>query len=320
MNKLIGLFLISWFMVVAAVVGPLLFLGEMESLGGWRTILPWSFVTVGFAFFVLGLPAFLGLRRVLGGNVTARRSAWVGAIGGVMLIATVLFFGWGRATADVACLYCYAAFAIVGGVVGWGMARLPVSSLQAARWWWPLGRTFVAAPIVGFVSSLLGVALARREALGMLASSLIAGALIALSLVLGIAALVANRSIDDRAVRRRAWCGTSISGFLAVLWLLTHWIGGPQVRHLMLDRIKAPASSMDVSASAIFAPDAGPNVVPGEVPMPYHWCTVRAYGPGIVVASRGVMREMLNGEGQTDVFVWLFGLRWKACTLALWVS
>lgn len=311
------LFLLFWFTALTAVVGPLLALDEMSFFGGWRTILPWSLLASAFAFFLFVVPMLLGLRQALRGNFAWSHFALAGAILGVVLTAAVLLF-WGGTDIMIygPSLYSYGAFAVVGAIAGFGFARLPVASLQAARWWWPPRRTLAAAPVVGFATSLVGLPLAAGRPGAMLALAVTTASLLAMTLALGTAALISGKGVSDPVTRHGVQRDVSVSAILLVVWLLTHRIGTPQVASWVIRGMRVPTGSRNVSAGAAF----GPFPVEGGSPLPYHWCTARAYAPGLVVVNRGVMRGGLDGDGETVVVLWVLGFARELCVVRQWVS
>ena len=108
----------------------------------------------------------------------------------------------------------------------------------------------------------------------------------------------------------------AVGGIYISLWLLTAFLGGPQVQRLVLGQMRLPQSSTDISAAAKF--DSWP--LESEVQMPYHWCVTRSYVPCLVVVHSGVMRAFLNGNGSGSLYLWLFGHTVKILDFRYWDS
>ena len=81
--------------------------------------------------------------------------------------------------------------------------------------------------------------------------------------------------------------------FYVSLWWLTHVVGAPQVREMVL---KIPATRGDEDG-----------------------CYARAYAPFIVRADYQ-FGHMFNGSGGGAIYFWAFGRTFKIVTVSYWVS
>jgi hypothetical protein len=100
------------------------------------------------------------------------------------------------------------------------------------------------------------------------------------------------------------------------LWLVTAFIGMPQVRQQVSGKLHAPQSSRDISSEVGF----GSGPIGGDVAMPYHWCVARAYAPFLVVTHSGEARGGFDADGESSLHFWLFGFTVKILDLASWIS
>ena len=145
----------------------------------------------------------------------------------------------------------------------------------------------------------------------------VSSGILVLGLVLALALMLGFKRHGDIVAASRARKGFCVCAVLTLFWAASGAFGSGQLRQQVIGRMQRPGNSTDVSASAAFG--FGPVGEP-EFSMPYHWCTTRAVGPGLVVANWGMMRGLLNGDGQSAVFLWLFGGTWKLLDIGYWNS
>lgn len=192
------------------------------------------------------------------------------------------------------------------------------------RWWQVPGTTLTRrlatlswlAPIAAMNACSLGIAIGRialRHYSG--GFLLAAGVLLALGAVLGGTALVLNRRHRLPDAWAQAVIGICVSVLLASVWLVTHRVGVGQVQAEVLPTAPHPPSSVDVSAQTRFEWAAAFPVSPPHPP--FHWCTTRAVGPCLVVASPASVNELISG-GQTSLYLWGFGGSRRVCDLVFW--
>lgn len=123
--KIIGIFLTSWVVGLAAYLGSLaLFSRQFISWGDFSAVVIWSLLAFAVAFFVLYLPALFGMRRWLRGVRPLWPFPLVAVLLGVVPTALILLYWGGGIRAllsSEACLF-YCMFAAAGVVVGFGFA------------------------------------------------------------------------------------------------------------------------------------------------------------------------------------------------------
>jgi drug/metabolite transporter (DMT)-like permease len=123
--KIIGVFLASWIVGLAAYLGSLaLFYRQSISSGDLSSVLLSSLLAFALAFFALYLPVLLGVRRLLRGVRPLWAFPLLGVLLGVVPTALILFF-WGgglRSLLSPEASLFYSMFAVVGVVVGFGFA------------------------------------------------------------------------------------------------------------------------------------------------------------------------------------------------------
>jgi hypothetical protein len=100
------------------------------------------------------------------------------------------------------------------------------------------------------------------------------------------------------------------------LWLVTAFVGGPQIQRMASGEQRVPQSSTDISSIV----RVGRGIVERKVRLPYHWCVTRAYAPFLVVAHSGVVRGGFNADGNSAVYLWFFGYSVKIRDLECWTS
>lgn len=99
-------------------------------------------------------------------------------------------------------------------------------------------------------------------------------------------------------------CGIVVFG---LLWWLTSAIGVPQVRRAIVESMPVSPSFTDVSREAL------PKVLG-----PVYYCRAAAWAPFLIQVEFGWNSGPLRGDGGAALYVWLFGLRFRACEYSHW--
>lgn len=89
------------------------------------------------------------------------------------------------------------------------------------------------------------------------------------------------------------------------LWFLTHRLGAPQVRAVVVEGMQV---SLDVSRRT------------GQAKDPVYWCSASAYAPFVVHTEYGWQGGPIYGDGGTALYVWFFGRAFRVRELSHWMS
>jgi len=123
--KIIGVFLTSWAVGIAAYLGALaLFYRQSISSGDLFAVLFWSLLAFALAFFGLYLPVLFGVRRLLHGVRPLWPFPLIAVLLGVVPTSLIVFFfgGGARSLVSPEASLFYSMFTAIGIVVGFSFA------------------------------------------------------------------------------------------------------------------------------------------------------------------------------------------------------
>src|SRR5216110_2504873 len=92
-------------------------------------------------------------------------------------------------------------------------------------------------------------------------------------------------------------------------WLLTQFIGAPQVH-------RAAVATMPITPSFTEISRATPQHVTG----PIYYCSAVAYAPFLVRADYGWHAGGETGDGASAFYLWIFGLTFRLHEFGHWMS
>jgi hypothetical protein len=100
------------------------------------------------------------------------------------------------------------------------------------------------------------------------------------------------------------------AGTYAILWALTHFVGGPQVRNLSLSAMHLPDGlSGFTETSQVHRPSDNSRT---------YFCRAFAYAPFVVRIDHGWASGSLSGDGGSELYLWAPGVKFRIYELDHW--